>query len=47
MSCLELAKKIGSLLGKKAFNGYSIIRYYSNVAMVFYNHDLKTLLKLE
>jgi hypothetical protein len=47
MSCVELAKTIGSLLGKKAFNGYNITRCDSNVTMVFHNHDLKTLLKLE
>ncbi|ADG91009.1 hypothetical protein [Thermosphaera aggregans] len=47
MSCVELAKTIGALLSKKAFNGYNIGRYDSNVAMVFHNHDLKTLLKLE
>jgi hypothetical protein len=47
MSCVELAKTIGALLGKKAFNGYTTARYDSNVTMVFHNHDLKTLLKLE
>jgi hypothetical protein len=47
MSCVELAKTIGALLSKKAFNGYNITRYDSNVTMVFHNHDLKTLLKLE
>jgi hypothetical protein len=47
MSCVELAKTIGALLSKKAFNGYIITRYDSNVTMVFHNHDLKTLLKLE
>jgi hypothetical protein len=47
MSCVELAKTIGALLSKKAFNGYTTARYDSNVTMVFHNHDLKTLLKLE
>jgi hypothetical protein len=47
MSCVELAKTIGALLDKEAFNGYNITRYDSNVIMVFHNHDLKILLKLE
>jgi hypothetical protein len=47
MSCVELAKTIGALLSKKAFNGYNITRYDSNVTMVFHNHNLKTLLNLE
>jgi len=47
MSCVELAKTIGALLDKKAFNGYNISKHDGNVTMVFHNHDLKTLLKLE
>jgi len=46
MSCVELAKKIGPYLVRKPSTD-AITRYDINVATVFHNHDLKTLLKLE
>ncbi|WP_448577935.1 hypothetical protein [Thermosphaera sp.] len=46
MSCTELAQKIGVLLSKKAFHGYSIRKSNSRVVMVFANHNLRTELKI-